>query len=222
VAAVDGNLQFGDLSFFFNQQGKNNIVNLAESSQELDIDIINEVIIDHKDSGVKILAAPMRPEHAESVSGDQFGSVVKFLSQMYSYVLVDMSSLLTDISLAAIDACDLLIMITTQDIPAIKNARLFLDLAGQIGLDSERIMMVMNRYDKRRSNITPEKVAENFKQEFASVIPLDEKLVVPAMDRGVPFILQNRSQPVGRAILLLAANTRKKISEIEEMDLEPV
>ena len=222
VAAVDGNLQFGDLSFFFNQQGKNNIVNLAASSEELDIDIINEVIIDHKDTGVKILAAPMRPEQADSVTGDQFGSVVKFLAQIYSYVLIDMSSLLTDIALSAIDACDLLIMITTQDIPAIKNARLFLDLASAIGLDAERIMMVMNRYDKRRSNITPEKVAENFKQEFASVIPLDEKIVVPAMDRGVPFISQNRSQPVGRAILLLAANTRKKITELEEMELEPV
>jgi pilus assembly protein CpaE len=222
VAVVDGNLQFGDLSFFFNEQGKNNIVNLASSSEELDIDIINEVIIDHADSGVKILAAPMRPEHAESVTGDQFSAVVKFLSQIYSYVLIDTASLLTDITLATIDACDLLILLTTQDIPSIKNARLFLDLAGAIGLDTARILMVMNRYDKRRSNITPEKVSENFKQEFAAVIPLEEKLVVPAMDRGVPFMLHNRSQPVGRAILLLAENTRKKIAELEEMEPEPI
>jgi pilus assembly protein CpaE len=222
VAVVDGNLQFGDLSFFFNEQGKNNIVNLASSSDELDIDIINEVIIDHVDSGIKILAAPMRPEHAESVTGDQFSAVIKFLSQMYAYVLVDTASLLTDITLAVIDACDLMILLTTQDIPSIKNARLFLDLAGAIGLDTARILMVMNRYDKRRSNITPEKVSENFKQEFASVIPLEEKLVVPAMDRGIPFMLQNRSQPVGRAILLLAENTRKKIAELEEMEPEPI
>lgn len=80
----------------------------------------------------------------------------------------------------------------------------------------------MNRYDKRRSNITPEKVSLNFKQDFASVIPLDEKSVVPAMDRGVPFMLQNRSQPVGRAILLLAENTRKKLAELEELEPEPI
>jgi len=221
VAAVDGNLQFGDLSFFFNEQGRNNIVNLASSSEELDVDIINEVIIDHADSGVKILAAPMRPEHAESVTGEQFGAVLRFLRQMYSYVVVDTTSMLTDITLAVIDACDLLVLITTQDIPSIKNARLFLDLAGGIGLETERIIMVMNRYDKRRSNITPEKVSQNFKQEFAAVIPVEEKLVVPAMDRGVPFMLQNRSHPVARAILLLAENTRKKIAELEELELEP-
>ncbi|MCH7663438.1 MAG: response regulator, partial [Chloroflexi bacterium] len=137
VAVVDGNLQFGDLSFFFNEQGRNNIVNLAASSEELDVDIINEVIIDHADSGIKILAAPMRPEHAETVTGDQFGTVLRFLSQMYSYVLVDTASMLTDITLATIDACDMLILITTQDIPSIKNARLFLDLAGAIGLETE-------------------------------------------------------------------------------------
>lgn len=221
VAVVDGNLQFGDLSFFFNEQGRNSIVDLAPSSKELDVDIVNEVIIDHADSGVKILAAPMRPEHAETVSGDQFGEILRFMKQMYTYVIVDTSTSLNDITLAAIDACDVLILLTTQDIPAIKNARLFLDLVEVIGLDRERILMVMNRYDKRRSNITPKKVAENFKMEFASVVPVEEKLVVPAMDRGVPFLLQTKSHPVARAILLLAENTRNKINELEEMEAEP-
>lgn len=222
VAVVDGNLQFGDLSFFFNQQGKNSIVDLATSSEELDIEIINEVIIEHPDSGVKILSAPMRPEHAESVTGEQFAMVLKFLRQMFTYVLVDMASLLTEITLATIDVSDVLILLTTQDIPSIKNARLFLDLVNALGLETDRILMVMNRYDKRRSNITPEKVSENFKQEFASVIPIDEKLVVPAMDRGIPFMLQNKSHPVSRSILLLAEKTRRKIAELEQLEAEPV
>jgi pilus assembly protein CpaE len=221
VIVVDGNLQFGDLSFFFNEQSRNNIVDLASRGDELDTEIIDDVLIEHAASGIKILAAPPRPEYAESVSGEEFGKVLKFLSQFYTYVIVDTASLLTDITLASFDASDLIIAITTQDIPSIKDVRLFLDLIEALGIGRERVLTVMNRFDKRRTSITPEKVAENFKQEFASVIPLEEKLVIPAMDRGIPFMLQNKTHPVSRGILLLAENARKQIAKLEELEAEP-
>ncbi len=43
------------------------------------------------------------------------------------------ASILTDIVLSAIDDSDAIILVTTQDIPAIKNARLFLDLIANHG-----------------------------------------------------------------------------------------
>jgi pilus assembly protein CpaE len=203
VAAVDGNLQFGDLSFFFNEQGRNSIAELASRAEELDREVVSEVIIKHEASNVHILAAPMRPEYADQVSGDQFGSVVKYLSRMYPYVVVDTSSLLNELTLSALDASDLVVLVITQDIPSIKNARLFLDLADGLGISRGQIVLAMNRYDKRRS-ITPERVRDNFKKEIEALIPLDERLVVPAMDRGEPFILRNSASPTSKAISDLA------------------
>ena len=199
VAAVDGNLQFGDLSFFFNEQGRNSIADLASRAEELDREVVSEVMVRHEASSVHILAAPMRPEYADQVSGEQFGSVVRYLSRMYPYVVVDTGSLLNDFTLAALDASDLVLLLITQDIPAIKNARLFLDLADGLGISRDQIVLVMNRYDKRRT-ITPERVKENFKKEIEAIIPLDEKLVVPAMDRGEPFILRSGTSPTSKAI----------------------
>lgn len=204
VVAVDGNLQFGDLSFFFNEQGRNNVADLAPRADELDREVVNEVLLRHEASGVHILAAPMRPEQADAVSGDQFGSVVRYLSRMYPYVLVDTGSLLNDLTLAALDAASIVVLLITQDIPSIKNARLFLDLAEGLGISREQIVLVMNRFDKRRS-ITPERVRDNFKKDVAAVIPLEEKLVVPAMDRGEPFVLRNGTTPVAKSVSDLAA-----------------
>ncbi|MCW5873368.1 MAG: response regulator [Anaerolineales bacterium] len=203
VVAVDGNLQFGDLSFFFNEQGRNNVADLAPRADELDREVVNEVLLRHEASGVHILAAPMRPEQADAVGGDQFGSVVRYLSRMYPYVLVDTGSILNDLTLAALDAASLVVLVITQDIPSIKNARLFLDLAEGLGLSRDQIVLVMNRFDKRRS-ITPERVRDNFKKDVAAVIPLEEKLVVPAMDRGEPFVLRNGSAPVAKSVADLA------------------
>jgi pilus assembly protein CpaE len=217
VVLVDGNLQFGDLTVFLNEQGKNTIADLAPRADELDPDILEEVLITHKSSKVKILAAPARPEYAENITGDQFAKVLQYLRRLFSYVIVDTTSTLTDEVLAAIDASDLVVLLTTQDIPAIKNARLFFDLARILNINSKRILFVMNRFDKR-IGITPEKVSESFKHEISAVLPLDERVVIPSINRGIPFILADKSKPISKAILGLAESVRNRLSELAQID----
>lgn len=217
VALVDGNLQFGDVAVFMNEQGKNTIVDLAPRAEELDPEIVEEVMLKHASSGLHILAAPSRPEYAERVSSGQFTRVLEYLRQMYSYVIVDAASLLTDVTLAAIDVSDLVVLVTTQDIPSIKNCRLFLDLSQTLGIDRERILFVMNRYDKR-INITPDRVTENLKQEIVSVVPLDEGTVTKAVNRGVPFVLDSKNQPAARGVFSLAESVRARVAAQESAD----
>jgi pilus assembly protein CpaE len=215
VVLVDGNLQFGDVAVFLNEQGKNSVVDLAPRAEELDPEIIDGVMISHAASGIKVIASPFRPEYAENVTGEQFVKVLKYLCRMFSYVLVDTSSALNDVTLGSLqDASDMIVLVTTQDIPSIKNARLFLDLADQLGIERRRIMFIMNRFDKR-IGITPEKISESFKQEIVAVIPLDERTVVPSVNRGVPFMLGDKSRPVARGILTLIEVIRQRLPQLE-------
>jgi pilus assembly protein CpaE len=219
VALVDGNLQFGDVAVFINEQGKNTIIDLAPRAEELDPEIVEEVMLKHATSGLHVLAAPSRPEYAERVSSGQFTKVLEYLRQMYAYVVVDTASLLTDATLAAIDVSDLIVLVTTQDIPAIKNCRLFLDLLQTLGIERDRILFVMNRYDKR-INITPDRVTENLKQEIVSVIPFDEQTATKAVNRGIPFVLDSKNQPAARGVFSLAENVRARVAA-QETAAEP-
>ncbi len=219
VALVDGNLQFGDVAVFLNEQVRTGILDLAPRADELDAEIAQEVMISHAASGIKVLAAPTRPEYADNVTGEQFAKVVRFLAGMFSYVVVDASSILTDVILATMDISDLIVLITTQDIPAIKNARLFMDLADGLKIARKRIVFVMNRFDKR-IGITAEKVGESLKHEVVAVIPFDDRIVVPSVNRGVPFIIgsANRTQPIGRSMLGLAEAVRQRLAELSSQE----
>lgn len=217
---VDANLQFGDVAVFVNEQGKNTILELAPRVDELEPDIVEEILIKHEASGMRILPAPQRPEMAEKVNADQFSKVLQYLQRMYAYVVIDTSPILSDVILSTIDISDVLVLVTTQEIPSIKNARLFLDLLHTLGIGKERIIFTMNRYDKRIA-ITPERVSDNLKQEIVTTIPLDEKVVITAVNRGVPFMLDNKSQPVGRGILSLAESVRTRLAALEDKD-EPL
>lgn len=211
---VDGNLQFGDVAVFINEQGKNTILDLASIVDELDPEIVGDVMVKHGDSGIHVLAAPPRPEQAEAVSGGQFAQILQYLRRLYAYVIVDTPSMLTDIVLSSVDESDIVVLVATQDIPSIKNSRLFLDLASSMGVERERIVFALNKYDKR-IGITPEKIGENLKVEVSAIIPLDERVVIPSVNRGVPFILGNQTQPASRGILSLAGKIRSSIASIE-------
>ena len=215
VVLLDGNLQYGDVAVFLNVQGKNSIIDLAPRADELDTEIVEGVLINHADSGVRILPAPPKPEYAESVSGDQFAKLIKFFRQIYSYVVIDTSSALTEVVLAAFDQSDLIILLISQDIPAIKDAHLFMDLTGALNIEKKRIAIVMNRFDKR-IGITPEKVGENLKHEITAIIPEDQRTVLPSINRGVPFMLGNKAQPICKSYLSLAKIVRERLTEISE------
>ncbi len=203
-----------------NEQGKNTILDIAPRVDDLDIETANDILIKHDASGIRILAAPQRPEMAEQVSPEQFGKVLQYLQRMFAYVVVDTSCILTDVILSAVDLSDLVVLITTQEIPAIKNSRLILDLLSSMSIGKEKIIFAMNRFDKRIA-ITPERVSENLKHEVAAVIPLDEKIAITAVNRGVPFMLDNKSQPIGKGILALAELVRARMLALDNESESP-
>ncbi len=214
VVVVDGNLQFGDLTIVLNERGKNSVVDLAPRADELDPEIIEDVLITHRATGIKILAAPQRPEYSEDVTGEQFGKIVAYLRRLYSYVIVDAESSLSDVVLSSFDASSLVLLVSNQDIPSINDSRLFLDLTEVIGIDKERILFVLNKFDKRIT-ISPEAIGENLKHEISVVVPIDERIVVPSINRGTPFVLGDKKRPISKSIFALAENLRQRLVEIE-------
>lgn len=211
VAMVDAALGYGDIAILFNEVSKNSLADLAPRAHELDQEIVEEVMVKHA-SGVSILAAP-HPQDAEQVTGEQVSELIQFLRQIYDYVVVDNSHRLDDVTIAALDASDLIILVTTQEIPSLARSRRFLELAPLLNIDTRRILAVVNQYDQR-INISAEKVSQNFRLEVPAVVPLESAVVLPSVNRGQPFMLQPemRTRPLGKSILDLTAAIRQRVT----------
>ncbi|HSM24345.1 MAG TPA: response regulator [Anaerolineaceae bacterium] len=215
---VDGNLLFGDVAVFLNEQGRNTIIDLAPRADELDPDIIDEVLITHSLSNIKLLASPPRPEFADDVSSQQFLKIVQYLQNLFEYIIVDSTPFLTDAIQSAIDIANVIVLVATQDIPSIKSANSFLSLSDQSGINRKRILFVLNRYDKRIA-ITPERISESLKQTVEGVIPLEERIVTTSINRGVPFIVENKSSMISKSIYSIAEKVKDKIAiQIDDKD----
>jgi pilus assembly protein CpaE len=214
---VDGSLEFGDVQVFLNERGRTSIIDLTPNAEQLDAELVEEVVLHHKDSGIDIVSAPPNPIDAEQVSGSDFVKVLKFLARLYSYVIVDTHSYLSDVTIDTLDACDLMVMVSSQDIPSIINARSMLQLLiTSLGVQKKKILLVMNRFDKQIA-ISPDKVSHNLGHKVASVIVEDKEVVVPGINRGVPFMLgEGKSKEIGKGILELVGKVREQLSQLEQ------
>jgi len=213
VLLVDGNLQYGDIADLFNIRAGQTILNLAMRAYDLDIDIVEEALVTHE-SGLRILAPPGL-EQAESISGDQLIEVLKYLRELYPYVLVNTTSQLSDATIAALEVSNLIILLTTQDISSITKVRRFLDALNLLKIDRKRILLVLNQYDKNQEILT-DMVEKSLKHEIAKLIPKDERVTIPAINRGIPFMLKEdlKIRPIARSVLDLAELVRSKLLEL--------
>jgi pilus assembly protein CpaE len=218
---VDANLQFGDVAVSLNLQVKNSLVDLAARSDELDRDYVEDVLITHE-TGLKVLAAPPRPEMADEVQADQLRRVLQFLKRNFAYVIVDTSSTIDDVTLAVLDGCDVLMVVATPDIPSIKDSRLLFDLLSVLEFPRERVFFVLNKME-RKTGISAEAVAENLKRPVEAEIPSDERIVSASMNKGVPLILGDKGKVPARNILHLLGTIRQRLvaePEVEEEEPE--
>jgi hypothetical protein len=77
----------------------------------------------------------------------------------------------------------------------------------------------MNRFDKTIA-ITPEKVGQNLGHKVASVLIEDKEVVVPGVNRGVPFMLgEGKSKEIGKGILELVGKVRERLSQLDQVQV---
>ena len=79
-------------------------------------------------AGLEMLLAPVNPGDAEKVPPSLVGELLAVLRTMFDYVVVDTPPQLSEHVLTALDASAHHVLLTTPDVPALKNLRVVLDV----------------------------------------------------------------------------------------------
>jgi pilus assembly protein CpaE len=220
VVLVDTSLQFGDVGVLLNLYASRTIADVATHSEELDNELIDDILISHS-SGIKTLLAPPRPEVADTVTPTLVVDVLERLRTMFDIIMVDTSSVLDDLVLSVLDVSDKIMVVTTPEIPAIKNAKLFFEVTEALEYDREKTMFILNKMDKR-INIRAEDIEANIKYKIEAQLPLDERAVTTAVNQGVPYILGDKNSMMTQATIALANQLLKSLNPASQKVETPV
>ena len=146
VLVVDLDLQFGDIAIVLGLQNEvKNIGQLAPHATDLSAEHLSRAVASYQGK-FDVLLAPDTPDQAEQMSGDLVTSILSVARAEYDYVVVDSPPAFTDEILAAFDVSDLQILVTTPDLPSMKNLVVATDTLNRIGLHEVPRVGLINRY----------------------------------------------------------------------------
>ncbi len=197
VCLVDLDLAFGDVAIALQLFPDRGIADLAARSGRLDRTSVAGAITNHSPNLDTILA-PVEPGVAEGISADIVGELLQILKGMYDVVLVDTPPAFTDQVLTAFDASDHMVLLTTLDIPALKNLKLSLETLDLLGYSRERFHIVLNRADSK-VGLGIEDVQKTLKLPIAAMLP-SSRAVPAAINRGTPIAHDAPNHPVSTAV----------------------
>lgn len=219
VVLVDLNLQFGDLDLVLNLAPERTLADLAPHFQQMDAQMLDSFLSTHE-SGVRMLAAPPRPQYAETVTVYCVQHVLRLLKQSYQYIIVDAASAMNDTTLAALDVSDEIVLITNLDVPSLRNAKICLETMHELHYETEKVRVVINRATGEMGIKADE--AENYLDHPVAVrVPSDGRVVVDAVNRGIPFVVSYPDAKVSTAINQLAHYFAPNATDAPVQDTAP-
>lgn len=202
VVLMDGSLQFGDVPVVLNIHAHATIVSLVRRLTEMDAELLAEALVPHS-SGIKVLLGPSQLEEADVLYPEAVGRILTALKNEFDYVVVDAWPFLGDITLTILDMADRILLVATPEMHALREVRLFLELADVLGYPPSKLLMILNRA-MSAFGIGAAEIEEHIRYEIAINIPSDGRLVTRALNRGVPLVISDPKSQVAQRIVQLA------------------
>jgi len=216
VGIIDADLQFGDVALFLNIMPKATIADLVRDIDNLDSSLLESYLTAYNDK-VKVLSAPFRPEQADAITAQHLIAILKTMVNMFDYVIVDTAPVFNEVMLSVLDAADCILVVSSLDLPAIKNVKLCLEIMESLNYSEEKIKVVLNRANSE-GGIQTSEVEESLHHDFIATLPSDGKTVLGAVNRGIPFVISHPETVVAQSVFNLA----RVIANVElEVPVEP-
>ena len=204
IAIADFDLQSGAVAEYLGSRGSGSMSDLLASGDRLDPDLIRS-ISRATEQNLVVFAAPPLIEPIESVETEQVLQVLTMMRQLYAGVVIDLPSDVTNWSLSALSAADLIVIVVELSVSSLRQARRRLDLFESIGIERSRIAVVVNRVEKRMFKaIDLSDVDETLGREVLGSLPLDEKELRSAQTQGVLVHDLNRRNKFNVDVIKLA------------------
>ncbi len=212
VCVVDLDLSFGDVAISVQLDPLRTVVDALPMAGHLDVSGAASLLTPYQ-PGLDMLLAPVTPGDAEKVPPRLVGELLAVLRTMYDFVVVDTPAQFSEHVLTAMDVSSQLVLLTTPDVPALKNLRVTLDMLDLLSYPRQIRSVVLNRSDSK-VGLSLEHVERVVRSPIAVHIP-SSRAVPVSVNKGVPITLDSPSHPVSQAVMrfaqqrLLGAPTRR-------------
>jgi pilus assembly protein CpaE len=201
VCLVDLDLGFGDIAITLQLFPARTIADAVALESDLDFSMLEPLLTPHR-RGFSTLVAPVQPDAKDSIPASLISRILSVLKANFDYVVVDTSPAFDEHVLQAFDETDELLLVTTLDVPTLKNVKIACETLDLLNFPKPRRHLVLNRADDK-VGLSADKVETTLDMKITQAIPTSAE-VANATNAGEPITASHPKHPVSQAINRLA------------------
>ena len=195
------------------------IGSLVSQLDELDNQLLDRSLIPHS-SGIRVVVAPPHLDMADSIRPHDLNRLLTRLSELEGgYIVVDAWSALDDLTLAILDLCQHLVVVTTPQVTALRDVHRFLEVLSLLGYDESKISLVLS-HCYHRSDVKQKDMERALGYPVVQTIQYAPNQVTASINRGLPLVQEYRDSPAAQNILRLAELLVEKSARRGHLGLE--
>lgn len=200
---VDFDLQFGAVPLYFDKFPTRGLLQAIENAEELDNVALNAYLT-QDESGLSILGQSSNDSLTlDAIPSQSLHRMLKLLRAANEHVVVDLARHMDSTACAVLERSDRVVVVVQQSVTVLRDAgRLLTFLRRELSLTPERLLLVVNRYDKH-SDITPDDICNTLSCAAPLLVPNDYRSVSQSIGSGRPLLTSAPSAPATRALIEL-------------------
>ncbi len=201
---LDFDFSMGDVAAFLDlaapggRTGTPTMSDLLRNADRLDERLLASLVTHHA-SRIHAVPQPSALDQREDPTDDAIARVLAAASGAYQYVLVDCGSRLDGATLTTAAVADRLMLVTTPDVPSVRNTWRRLQLLERAEVDLGRVHVVLNAWDPKVGGVGPADIALHLKRPVEAVIPYD-RAVLRSVNEGKLLRTLDPRSPAAQAI----------------------
>jgi pilus assembly protein CpaE len=211
VCLVDLDLAFGDVGITLQLFPENTIADAVALQADLDAESLDALLTKCSDH-LFALAAPASPLARATINAELVGKILASFKQRFDFVVVDSPPAFDDHVLQAFDASDLLLLVLTLDIPALKNIKITLETLDLLNFPREKCRIVLNRADSK-VGLSSADVETALKMPIAASIA-SAREVPASVNRGETITMTMPRHPVSQMFTTLAKDCAAAMKQV--------
>jgi pilus assembly protein CpaE len=204
VTLLDFSLTPGDFAVMLDDVPRNNVMDAVQQGGSLDAEYLNNTLAPHPRLHFRYLASPNQEFDPSGFDYNVGLAIMQATRTLSQYVVVDTGMAMAGATVAAIDASDVIFLVTSRDVARLLSAKAMIKfLKTDRQVTNQKLKVLVNEAEIG-AEISESEIESLLEHPVAAYLPCNAGPVTFSINSGAPIVIAEPHHPISVVLNKLA------------------
>jgi len=204
VTLLDFSLNPGDFAVMLDDVPRNNIMDAVQQGGSLDAEYLNNTLAPHPRLKFRYLASPNQEFDPSGFDYNVGSAIMQATRTLSQYIVVDTGLAMSGSTIAAVDASDIIFLVTSRDVARLLSAKnLIKYLKNDRQITNQKLKVLVNEAEIG-AEISENEIESLLEHPVAAYLPCNAGPITFSINSGAPIVIAEPHHPISVVLNKLA------------------